>query len=105
MARGDANSALASLLLPYPAPVMSSFTLHPVTIANADTTVPQVLSLIKALALYEKDPDAVLATVPLLRRSFFGEGELGGRYAECVLAYGERGPEQGGEPVGMAVYL
>ena len=83
-----------------------SWDLYPVTEENSKTTIPDLLDLIKALALYEKDPDAVEATPELLRNALFGEEAKGGRkYAECVLAYrGEPGKE-GSEPVGMAVYL
>lgn len=83
-----------------------SWDLHPVTQENSKTTIPDLLDLIKALALYEKDPDAVEATPELLTKALFGDEAKGGRkYAECVLAYrGEPGKE-GSEPVGMAVYL
>ena len=84
-----------------------SWDLYPVTEENSKTTIPDLLDLIKALALYEKDPDAVEATPELLRNALFGEEAKGGRkFAECVLAYrgGEPGKE-GSEPVGMAVYL
>lgn len=79
-----------------------SLSLRAVTLENASTTLPQVLQLIIALATYEKEPDAVEATVDSLRESFFGgEGGKGERYAQCVLAY--KGESE--EPVGMAVYL
>lgn len=84
-----------------------SWDLYPVTEETSKTTIPDLLDLIKALALYEKDPDAVEATPELLRNALFGEEAKGGRkFAECVLAYrgGEPGKE-GSEPVGMAVYL
>lgn len=79
--------------------------LRPVTLENADTTLPQVLKLVQALASNEKAPDAVEANVPLLRQSFFGsdgggDGQ-GERYARGVLAY--RDGEE--EAVGMAVYF
>lgn len=85
---------------------MSEFTLHLVTESNASTTLPEVLKLIHGLALYEKDPDAVKATVELLERNFFGgkDGALGGRYAECMLAYANGGPGVG-QAVGFACYL
>lgn len=77
-----------------------------VTPSNAETTLPQTLELIKALATYEKAPDAVEATLPLLRRSLFGEEGpddkgKGGKYAECVLAY----EKPGGQALGMAVWF
>lgn len=109
---------------------MSAFTLHMVTEANAVKTLPfvssvflflptkktnisclpfrQVLKLIHALALYEKDPGAVKATIELLQRNFFGgqDGAVGGRYAECMLAYVGGGPDvEGSEAVGFACYL
>jgi hypothetical protein len=85
----------------------SSFELYPITSSNASTTVPHLLELIKLLAEYEKEPDAVEATEELLHKALFGEEEKGGRkYAECVMAYtgGEPGME-GSKPVGIAVYL
>lgn len=76
--------------------------LRPVTKENSETTLPQMLELIKGLAEYEKAPDAVEATVELLRESF-GFGAQGGeRYAQCVLAYNSA---EDTEPVGMAVYF
>ncbi|BGP13317.1 hypothetical protein JCM10213_001496 [Rhodosporidiobolus nylandii] len=75
-------------------------TLHAVTQDNAAHTVPEVLRLIKALALYEKAPDQVEATEELLHESFFKHG-----YCQGVLAYeGEEGPGEGRKAVGMAVY-
>jgi hypothetical protein len=84
-----------------------SFELYPITRSNASTTIPHLLDLIKALAAYEKEPDAVEATPELLHKALFGDEEKGTKnYCECVLAYtgGEPGSE-GSEPVGMAVYL
>ncbi|GAA5984339.1 hypothetical protein JCM5350_001022 [Sporobolomyces pararoseus] len=84
-----------------------SFELYPVTRSNASTTIPHLLDLIKALAAYEKEPDAVEATPELLHKALFGDEEKGTKnYCECVLAYkgGEPG-SQGSEPVGMAVYF
>jgi hypothetical protein len=104
---------LMILLRPFSSALSStsamSLSLRPVTLSNSSTTLPQVLQLIKDLATYEKEPDAVEATVDLLRESFFGgsgegkeeEGGKGERYAKCVLAY--QGESE--EPVGMAVYL
>ncbi|KAK4698331.1 diamine N-acetyltransferase, partial [Phenoliferia sp. Uapishka_3] len=85
---------------------MSSVTLHAVTAANSAQTLPEVLSLIHALALFEKDPDAVEATIELLHRNFgFGETGKNTQYAQCVLAYVGGGPEEGGECVAMACYF
>ncbi|ORY90897.1 N-acetyltransferase GCN5, partial [Leucosporidium creatinivorum] len=79
-----------------------SLSLRPVTLENADVALPQVLQLITALAIYEKEPDAVEATVESLRESFFGGAEgKGEKYAKCVLAY--QGESE--EPIGMAVYF
>ncbi|SCV72517.1 BQ2448_4054 [Microbotryum intermedium] len=79
-----------------------------VTPSNADVTLPQTLELIQALATYEKEPNAVDATIALLRRSLFGEegpGEegKGGKYAQCVLAYEKEGDRR--QPLGMAVWF
>lgn len=79
---------------------MSSLSLRPITLENSATTLPQTLQLIKDLAAYEKEPDAVEATVELLRESFFGDAQ-GTRYAQGVLAYQS---EEDTEPVGMAIY-
>lgn len=82
--------------------------LHPVTLANASTTLPQVLSLIKELCVFEKEPvETVKATPELLHRNLFGgqDGTPGGQYAQCVLAYDGKGPDEGGIAVGMALYL
>ncbi|GAA5891415.1 hypothetical protein JCM5296_006519 [Sporobolomyces johnsonii] len=82
------------------------FALYPVTRSNSAQTVPALLRLIKALALYEQAPDAVEATEELLHRALFGDEVGGGRkYAECVLAYTGGSPEEGGSAVGMAVYF
>lgn len=83
------------------------FELYPVSEANAATTIPHLLALIKALAVYEKEPDAVEATEDLLHKALFGDASKGGRkYAECVLAYTGGAPgTPSSEPVGMAVYL
>lgn len=85
---------------------MADFTLHLVTPSNASDTLPEVLKLIHGLALYEKAPEAVFATLELLERNFFGgeDGKAGGRYAECMLAYVGGGPGVG-SAVGFACYL
>ncbi|GAA6020354.1 hypothetical protein JCM8202_000037 [Rhodotorula sphaerocarpa] len=83
------------------------FELHAVTPANAAHTIPETLRLIKALALFERDPDAVDATEELLRRSFFGDDKAGGRsYAEAVLVYeeGKKPEDEGAKAVAMAVW-
>ena len=77
-----------------------SLTLKDVTAENADVTLPQVLELVHALATFEKAPDAVEATVPLLKESFGFGDQRGERYTRAVLAY----KDGESEPVGMAVY-
>ncbi|GAA5830919.1 hypothetical protein JCM11251_005077 [Rhodosporidiobolus azoricus] len=79
--------------------------LVPVTADNSSQTLPQVLRLIKELALFEKAPEQVEATEQLLKSSFgFVDGEP--RYCEGVLAYEEgKEPGEGVEAVGMAVYF
>ncbi|GAA5924898.1 GNAT family N-acetyltransferase [Sporobolomyces koalae] len=85
-----------------------AYALYPITEENAATTVPHMLELIKALAIYEKEPlSSVEATEDLLHKALFGDATKGGRkYCECVLAYagGEPG-SPGSSPVGMAVYF
>ncbi len=52
------------------------------------TDVPLILSLIRELAEYERDPGAVVATPELIERHLFGEGLPAGgrgRVAECVI--------------------
>lgn len=55
---------------------------------------PLLLQLIRALAAYERAPDAVVATEEDLRRHGFGEG----RHFEAILAFLD------GEPAGGAVF-
>lgn len=56
--------------------------------------VPTILRLIRALAEYEREPGAVVATPELIARHLFGEE----RRAECVIAEveGEGGPAAAG---------
>ncbi len=58
--------------------------------------VPVVLALIRALATYEREPDAVLATEADLLRDGFGEGAPA---FHVLLA------EDEGEPIGFAFYF
>lgn len=78
---------------------MSSFTLRPAVPSDA----PHILSLIRALALFEKTPGSVAATEDLIRKNCFpaSEGGREGGVARVVLAEveGEK------EPVGMALYF
>ncbi len=55
---------------------------------------PAILALVKALAVYEREPDAVAATVQDFTAALFGPAPV----AECVLA------EQAGTPVGLALF-
>ncbi len=61
--------------------------------------VPLILSLIRELAEYERDPKAVVATEEMLRRNLFGEGYGRGATAECVIG------EVDGEPQGFALFF
>lgn len=61
----------------------------------AETDVPEILSLIRALAAYERAPDAVKATEADLRNYGFGPDA----YFQCLLA------EVDGQPVGFAFYF
>ena len=63
------------------------------------TDVPLILSLIRELAEYERDPGAVVATEALLERHLFGEGLGRGPVAECVIG------EVDGEPQGFALFF
>ena len=70
---------------------MANFEIRTTTEAD----VPIILSLIRELADYEREPDAVVATEAGLREVLFG----GKRSAEVLLAL------ENGEPVGFAVYF
>ena len=70
---------------------MIDFEIRGVTEAD----LPIILSLIRELATYERDPDAVVASEAGLRDVLFGSQ----RSAEVLLAL------EKGEPVGFAVYF
>ncbi len=57
--------------------------------------VPQILAFIRALAIYEREPDAVMATEADLLRDGFGPGAI----FYCLIA------EQDGAPAGFALYF
>jgi GNAT superfamily N-acetyltransferase len=57
--------------------------------------VPQILAFIRALAVYERAPDAVVASEEALLRDGFGPHP----YYECLLA------EHDGTPAGFALYF
>jgi GNAT superfamily N-acetyltransferase len=57
--------------------------------------VPAILELIRELADYEREPDAVVATEADLHASLFGDDAV----ASCLIA------EHDGEPVGFAVWF
>jgi GNAT superfamily N-acetyltransferase len=57
--------------------------------------VPQILGFIRALAAYEREPDAVTATESGLLRDGFGPNP----FYFCLIA------EQDGRPVGFALYF
>ena len=61
--------------------------------ASADA--PLILALARELAAYEREPDGVTATVPMLEQALFGAKPL----AEAVIA------ELDGEPVGFALFF
>lgn len=66
-------------------------TIRPATPAD----VGQILKFIRALAAYEREPDAVIATEADLLRHGFGENP----YYQCLMA------EWDGEPAGFALYF
>lgn len=57
--------------------------------------LPLILALIKDLAEYERDPEAVVATEDLLRQHLFGDRPI----ASCVIG------EVDGTPQGFALYF
>lgn len=68
----------------------------PVSIRTATAAdVPEILRFIKALAVYEREPDAVRTTEQDLLRDGFGPRP----YFECLIA------EQDGRPAGFALYF
>jgi GNAT superfamily N-acetyltransferase len=66
-------------------------TIRPASAAD----VPQILAFIRALAIYEREPDAVTATEAGLLRDGFGASP----FYFCHIA------EQDGEPAGFALYF
>lgn len=69
----------------------TELTLRPATPAD----VPQILKFVRDLALYDREPDAVIATEADLLRDGFGET----RRFECIIA------EADSKPVGFALYF
>jgi GNAT superfamily N-acetyltransferase len=57
--------------------------------------VPLILRFVRELAEFEREPEAVKATEPMLERSLFGERP----HAEAVIA------EQDGMPAGFALFF
>jgi GNAT superfamily N-acetyltransferase len=70
---------------------VNEFSIRPAREAD----VPVVLQLIKALAEYERDPDAAVATPELIREALFGERPA----AEAVIGW------EGDQPVGFALWF
>ncbi len=70
---------------------MTNFTIR----AGRETDVPVILSLIRELAEYEREPEAVVATEKGLLEVLFGSQ----RSAEVLIAL------EGDNPVGFAVYF
>ncbi len=60
---------------------------------------PLILALIRALAEYERAPDAVVATEATLMQHLFGDGIGRGPVAECLIG------EVDGEAMGFALYF
>src|SRR4051794_20414329 len=63
--------------------------------AAVEADVPLILALVRELAVYEREPDAVVATEDDLRRDGFGEAP---RFRVLLAAWD-------GEPVGLAFYF
>ncbi len=74
---------------------MPSATVRPAT----ESDVPFILAMIKELAAYEKEPDAVHSTVDSLRQHLFGPGFGRGPCAEALIG------EIDGVPQGVAIYF
>jgi GNAT superfamily N-acetyltransferase len=68
-----------------------AFTIRPATPAD----VPQILAFIRALAAYEREPDAVRATEAALLRDGFGPTP----FYYCLIA------ERDSQPAGFALYF
>jgi GNAT superfamily N-acetyltransferase len=64
--------------------------------AATPADIPLILDLIRALAAYEREPDAVKTTEADLLRDGFGEHPC----FECLIA-----EDDGGEPAGFALYF
>jgi GNAT superfamily N-acetyltransferase len=93
-ARGRTGEAPAR---PEDAVTSAAMTLH-VRPARPDD-VPLILSLIRALAEYERAPDAVVATEAMLAQHLFGDGIGRGPVAECLIG------EVDGAAMGFALYF
>lgn len=61
--------------------------------------VPQILAFIRALALYEREPDAVQTTEADLLRDGFRDGFNDRPFFQCLMA------DADGEPAGFALYF
>ena len=70
---------------------MTDAAIRPATPAD----VPTILSLVRELAAFEREPDAVEATEPMLAQALFGERPA----AEAVIA------EEVGMPLGFALFF
>jgi GNAT superfamily N-acetyltransferase len=67
-----------------------------ITVRTANPAdVPLILRFVRELAAYEREPDAVLATEPMLADALFGTGPA----AEALIA------EADGDPVGFALFF
>jgi GNAT superfamily N-acetyltransferase len=77
---------------------MASITVRPASIDDTDL----IIALIKALAEYERDPDAAVATPELIHRHIFGVDlapHERGPIAECLIG------ELDGSPQGFAIFF
>ncbi|KAK1927700.1 acyl-CoA N-acyltransferase [Papiliotrema laurentii] len=75
---------------------MSEYT---ITRATEEDT-KELLGLIVELAVYEKEPDAVVATPEMMVENIFKKG-----YAECMIARTNTSDGSKGEAIGLALYF
>ena len=68
---------------------MATLSIRPATPAD----VPLIMRLVRELAEYEREPDAVVATEPMIHEQLFGAGFGKGPVAECVIGLVDNQPQ------------